>query len=832
MIPSGAIDVGRGDQSRDPNVTLRIDSVSKAYGATVALRDVALDVRSGEIHALLGENGAGKSTLVKILNGIVVPDAGSIALDGVDFRPRSVIDARAAGVATAFQELSLLPNLTVATNLALPRLHGVRAARATLGALEAGGIEPDALVGDLSLAQRQQVEIVRALRLRPRLLVLDEPTAALAHPEWLFRRLETIAAAGTAILYITHRLADVRRLCARATVLRNGVNVATVEVAATSDARFFAMMVGGDQVSRIPIAHAGAAARAARLAVKRLAAPGIEDISFTLTRGEILGVAALEGQGQRSLFRVLGGSLRATHGTIEVDGEPVVLASTRAAQRAGIGALPEDRKTEGIFAGLATGANVSLPILGRLRQFLMVDRARERSAVTAAAAEVELGERTLDRDIAQLSGGNQQKALLARVVISDARTLVLFDPTRGVDVGTKQVIYDLLRRFAARGGSVLVYSSELSELVEFADRCIVLYRGRIAGELAGEALSEAGLIALATGPSAGAHEPEAVRERRRGARVAARYVNGTAIAFALYVVLFAICALRQPDTLSVSGITDLFNNALPLAVAAAGSALVVLTRNFDLSVAGVVALTNVLIATVIPDGAAARLEGALLAIGVGTVTGAVNGIFVAYLGLQSVATTLGTMIVCSGLALLVLNAPGGSVPRAISDALTGDLGVVPVAAIVAAAILIAWSVVRRSDWGVALYAVGADETAAQLAGIRTRKTKLIAFCVAGALYGIAGYLLSAVTTTGDPNAGNTYLILTYAAVAIGGVSFSGGYGGLLGAMIGAATLSLLQKVLFSIGVVSFYTGIAQGVAMILAVLVGGLSVRLAAARAA
>jgi ribose transport system permease protein len=304
--------------------------------------------------------------------------------------------------------------------------------------------------------------------------------------------------------------------------------------------------------------------------------------------------------------------------------------------------------------------------------------------------------------------------------------------------------------------------------------------------------------------------------------------NGMAVAAAIYLVLFSIYAVYQPDALTVPAITDLLNNALPLALAAAGSTLVVLTRGFDLSVAGVVSLTNVLMVTAIGDGPWAPLIGLVLVMAVGLGVGVVNGLLVAYVGLQSVTATLATMIICSGLALLVLDFPGGDVPDFIANGLTGTVSdIVPVAALIVAVTILLWAAIRRTDWGVAVYAVGADETAAALAGISTRWVKLRAYCLAGTLYGLAGYMLTAQTATGDPNAGNTYLILTYAAIAIGGTSFSGGRGGLVGSMIGAATLSLLQKVLFSVGVLSFYTGIVQGLIMILAVFIGAMSERIA-----
>lgn len=309
--------------------------------------------------------------------------------------------------------------------------------------------------------------------------------------------------------------------------------------------------------------------------------------------------------------------------------------------------------------------------------------------------------------------------------------------------------------------------------------------------------------------------------------------NGTLIVAVIYVVLLLIFAARQGDALSQTGITDLFNNALPLALAAAGLSIVVLTRGFDLSVAGIVSLSNVLMATQVGDGPAGALEGLAIVAGIGLAVGVINGILVAYVGLQSVASTLATMIITSGLALLVLDAPGGNVPDFVANDLTDVVfGRIPVAAVIALVVVLLWLGLRHTDWGVALYAVGADETAAGLAGIPTRRVKFFAYCLAGMFYALSGYMLSALTATGNPNAGDSYLLLTFAAIAIGGTSFSGGRGGVVGAMIGAATLMLLQKVLFSAGVSSFYTGIFQGLVMVVAVLIAAVSDRFARGRRA
>jgi ribose transport system ATP-binding protein len=497
----------------DANPILRVAEVSKSYGATVALRSITLDVFPGEVHALLGENGAGKSTLVKILSGIVQPGDGAVSLGGVPYRPRSLMDARVAGVSTAFQELSLLPNLSVATNLMLPhvikgplglasRARNEDRAAELLARFNASDISPRAIVNRLSLAQKQRVEIVRAISHQPRLLVLDEPTAALAEPEWLFHIVESLAAAGTGVLYISHRLSEVRRLCHRGTILRNGESIGPIAIGETSDNDIFRMMVGGRSESRQrPAPIANSVRQEVAVEVLGLFGETIHEVSFAIRQGEILGVAALEGQGQRELFRILGGVTQPLRGAITVDNAVTALRSPSHALRSGNGLafVPEERKSEGIFLSQSTCSNITLPLLTRISRFGFINRSREMAYAKDEIRRVQLAERLLNLRISALSGGNQQKALIMRVLLSGARTLILFDPTRGVDVGTKQVIYDVIRRFAQEGGSVLIYSTELPELVKLSSRCLVMYRGRIAGELLGDELTEEFLVALATG---------------------------------------------------------------------------------------------------------------------------------------------------------------------------------------------------------------------------------------------------------------------------------------------------------------------------------------------
>ncbi|MBZ9964619.1 ABC transporter permease [Mesorhizobium sp. BR1-1-2] len=314
--------------------------------------------------------------------------------------------------------------------------------------------------------------------------------------------------------------------------------------------------------------------------------------------------------------------------------------------------------------------------------------------------------------------------------------------------------------------------------------------------------------------------------RRRSALWRA-VISGTGIVAMIYVLLYALYAFWQPDALSVYTFTDLVNNSTPLALAAAGETLVVISRGFDLSVAGVVSLTNVLMAVYPLDGPGGALASLLMCCAIGAAVGAINGILVARLGLQTIAATLGTMIVCQGLALVILDAPGGMVADFVTYTLTDTLfGIIPIAGLFLVAAIALWLAFRRTNTGIGLYAIGADEQSARFSGVPVAGVRITAFVGAGILYGVAGFMLSAQTATGNPTAGTPFLMLTFAAVALGGTPLSGGRGSLIGSIVGAGTLMLLQKVLFSGGVSSFYTGIFQGFVLVLAIVFGSAVARL------
>ncbi len=497
------------------NKLVEVRNIAKSFGATRALKDVSFDIFAGEVRALLGENGAGKSTCVKILNGLVRPDTGTLQLDGKNFHPTSLVQAQAAGVSTAFQELSLIPDLTVAVNLSLPEIPRRRfgmvnyrqvndQAESILTAYKAFDIRPDSKVSALTLADKQRLEIIRALHRRPKLLILDEPTAALTDVYWLYDQVRALAAQGGAALFITHRLKEVRDLCGRATVFRNGEVAGTVNLSDTPDSQLFRLMIGRTMEAK---RSAQATARAAQtgapvLAAHDLAAPGFGPASLAVRPGEIVGVAALEGQGQRALFNALSGNLLLTGGKIEVNGKPVHLRSPVSARANGIAFVPEERKEEGLFFGMPARANISISRLSRVARFGVIRRRQEHAGISPYAKSVDLDKKYFDTPVDALSGGNQQKTIIARALLLGASCFLLFDPTRGVDVGTKESIFAAMRRVAEAGAAVLFYSTELRELTAICDRCLVVYGNRITAEFSSADMSEETLIDRMHGESA------------------------------------------------------------------------------------------------------------------------------------------------------------------------------------------------------------------------------------------------------------------------------------------------------------------------------------------
>jgi ribose transport system ATP-binding protein len=485
------------------------EALGKAFGVPV-LVDVSLELRAGEVHAIVGENGAGKSTLARILAGLVRPDQGRMTLRGQPFAPRSSREARSLGIAIVHQELSAIATLTVAETLFLDRLparagvidrkHLREEARAVLDRVGLGALHPDRWVGTLGLGHLRLVEIAAALARRCDVLLLDEPTAALnpRESEVLFAQMARLRADGTALVLITHRLEEVARTADRISVLRDGHLVATRLAAELPRDEIVRLMVGRDLADPPP--RPAATSGAIALRVEGLSGPRYRDVSFEVRSGEILGLAGLMGAGRTEVLRAVFGADRPTSGRVLVGPEATVarIASPADAVRMGLALVTEDRRTQGLLLPLAVRANVTLGSLHRAANLLGAVRPRGEDGLARPVVE-SLGVRTrsLDQPVAQLSGGNQQKVLLARALLQDPAVLLVDEPTRGVDVGARAEVHRLLRELAARGTAIIVASSEIDELFMLADRILVLARGRVTAAFARGAWSAEAVMAAA-----------------------------------------------------------------------------------------------------------------------------------------------------------------------------------------------------------------------------------------------------------------------------------------------------------------------------------------------
>lgn len=488
-------------------------SITKTFGGVTALSDVSLGLARGECHGLMGENGAGKSTLGKVLSGIHKPDTGDVVIDGVAHVFGSPRDALDAGVAMVHQELAFCPDLSVAENLCLGR-YPRRAAgllvdhegmRARAEELLAGiGVKLDVSrpMRELSTAQEQMVQIAAAVGANPRILVFDEPTSSLSatDAEALFELIEKLKARGLTLIYVSHRMPELFRLCDRISVLRDGLYVGTLARQEMTHDAVVRMMIGRSVADYFP-GHLDAAPGAVVFSAKNLSSPGrFRNISLEVRAGEIVGMAGLVGSGRSEFAQAVFGLDRRATGEVSIDGRPLRLGSVRRSLAAGVGLVPEDRKRQGCVLGMACQSNISMAVLDRLRRLgLLIDRAREKSIATDYFGRLRVKAASLDAPVNSLSGGNQQKVVIAKWLARGGRLLIVDEPTRGVDVGAKAAIHELIDELARSGLAVLLISSELPEVINLSSRVIVLREGAIAGELSRAEATQDAVLRLMTG---------------------------------------------------------------------------------------------------------------------------------------------------------------------------------------------------------------------------------------------------------------------------------------------------------------------------------------------
>jgi len=493
----------------DAPLALRMSGISKSFPGVRALRDVELEVRAGEVHAIVGENGAGKSTLMKILAGFYQPDEGSIEIGGEPVSHWTPREALARGIGMIYQELNLVPDLSVAENISLGAMpmrgpfvdyrKVTQRAREVLDELRAD-IDPGTRLGNLPISQQQLVEIAKVMADKPRIVVFDEPTSSLGERETrvLFDIIARMREAGIAVLYISHRLQEVMEIGDRVTVLRDGARIETRDVAGVTPEQMVRLMVGRELSEMFPKLDLEPGEEI--LAVEGLTREGFfDDVSLTVREREIVGLAGLVGSGRTEVARAIFGLDRADAGEVRIRGRVRRIRRARAGKAAGIALVPEDRKGQGIVPGMTVRENFTLPVIERLTQGLLVFLRRERAIVRELADRLKVNPPQIERPLNAFSGGNQQKVVLGKWLLAKPQLLILDEPTRGVDVGAKADIHSIVGEFAANGGGVLMISSELPELLAVCDRIYVLHEGRVTAEIPRAEATEESVMHAATG---------------------------------------------------------------------------------------------------------------------------------------------------------------------------------------------------------------------------------------------------------------------------------------------------------------------------------------------
>ena len=780
--------------------TMVLSDISKHYDGVAALTGVSLDIRPGEVHALLGENGAGKSTLMGVASGTTAPDGGTITVRGQAVGRLTPALATQLGIAIVHQHPAVLPDLTVGENIrvAIPaqfladadgQVKAMRRMLADVGSTA----HLDDRVGSLSVAQKHLLELAKALVVKPAILILDEPTAPLGQEavELLFDRVRKAANSGTAVVYITHRLAEVRVLASRVTVLRDGKLRGTTLVDDITDDELLALIVGRQLDSTFPPKLSDDAGDDVLLSADGLTGHGFSDISFAARRGEIVGISGIVGNGQSALLRALAG-LVDFDGTVHIGSKDY----TRKGLRRRSAYLPADRHREGLMMSLSVRENAAVSALPRFTSGPLLSRRREVEHVDRELNSLAVKTPSREATVSALSGGNQQKVVLARALLSEPSILIADEPTQGVDVGARAEIYRILREVSASGVPVVVASSDAKELEGVCDRVIVMSRGAAVATLTGDEITEQRLInaaVRATGHSRQA--TESASKATRGSTRSSRFLQGDyAPVVILALVMLALGAYvlnHNSRYLSPFNITSVMTSCAALGFIAMGQTVSLLIGGIDLSVGPLSGFLVVVASFFVNDGKSPvmMLVGFALMVVGAAATGAVNGSLIRFAKFTPVAATLVTYIALQGLSFLLRDSPGGNISASVTKVIKTKVGPLPVSFVLLVVVTLAMEyALRVRGWGLRLRAVGSDEESARRVAVRIDRTVVFGYVASSLFVAIGAVILLAQLGIGDPAQGVTYTLSSITAVVLGGTSLLGGRGTFVGTLFGAGLI--------------------------------------------
>ena len=780
--------------------TLSLHEISKSFGGVAALTDVSLEVLPGEIHALLGENGAGKSTLMNVATGTIQPDRGRIVIAGEAVDSLDPRQASRRGIAFVHQHPAVMPDLTVLENLlvALPREAFAGGPKEAVAAamLERVGLSVHLSdrVESLSVAQKHLLEIAKALAERPNLLVLDEPTAPLGQEsvELLFTLVRSVVADGTSVVYITHRLAEVRELADRVTVLRDGKLRDTRVVSDVSDSELLSLIVGRQLDSTFPDKMTAQEAEET-LRIEHLSGPGFTDVSLTARRGEIVGIAGVVGNGQSELLRSLAG-LTHFDGSLSINGEA---RSNRELLARGA-FLPADRLAEGVITRLSVRENAAVSALKSFKSRVLLNRKRELGMVTDSLASLSVKAASLDAPITSLSGGNQQKVMVARALLSEPILVLADEPTQGVDVGARAEIYQILRTVSESGIPVIIASSDAKELEGLCDTVIVMSRGHVVDTMRGDDVAEERMIHAAVSSTTQSVSVDDVRDaddsRKTifGHPLTRRFLTGDYAPSVLLVFVMlglgAYIYAQNDRYLGEFNISSMLLLASALGFIAMGQTIALLTGGIDLSVGPLVGFLVVVGSFFIlnEEPVSSILFGLFAMLSVSILVGLLNGTLIRYVKFTAIAATLTVYIALQGMSFLLRPTPDGFINSDVSRIITTKIGPMPVAFLVLVAAAIGLELaLRKSRWGWQLRAAGSDEESARRVGVKINRTIVLAYVATAVLTFGGSIMLMAQIGLGDPAQGVSYTLSSITAVVLGGTSLLGGRGSFIGTLFGS-----------------------------------------------
>jgi ribose transport system ATP-binding protein len=788
---------------------LELAAIRKSYSGVDVLKGVSFSAVPGQVHALLGENGAGKSTLMGIAAASVDPDAGEVRVGGKRMDRWTPALARRHGVAMVYQHPALLPDLTVAENLRIAladqlREHTRDAREWMQEQLELIGCTArlSARMDELSVAQRQLVELAKALALEPRVLILDEPTAPLGvdSVDRMFSRVREATARDVAVVYISHRLPEVREIADVVTVMRDGEVRATAAVMdGVSDEEILSLIIGRTVSTAFPPKRQQAPGGAAALSVRGLSGSGFTDVTLELQPGEIVGLAGIAGNGQSDFLRALAGLEKAS-GVVQLGDRALPLGRAHDAHAAGVAYLSSDRHREGLEMTLSVRENAVLSSLPQFATRGLMSRRLEQEHVHRVRDSLNIRAASIEAPVASLSGGNQQKVVLARALLAKPALLLADEPTQGVDAGARIEIYRILRDVADRGIPIVLASSDSLELEGLCDRILVFSRGEVIAELADDEVSETNMARAIVTATTHRREHERRHAATAGSRAerVRRFGRGDyapALALLVVMVLFGIYTHGQnPLVANAFNLSSMMTLLAALAFISLGQLCVILTGGIDISVGPLAGLLVVIASFLVVDQRSALgvVAGFGLMIVAAAAVGLLNGTLVRFGGFTSIAATLTVSIALQGVSLLLRPEQGGFIRTDVADAVQTTVGVVPVALLVAVALgcLLEYGL-RRRKWGLNLRAVGSNEQAAHRLGVKVDRAVIGGYVACSLLTGLGGVMLMAQIGVGSASEGVTYTLSSITAVVLGGASLFGGRGSFIGALLGAA---LIQQI--------------------------------------